>query len=128
MPAYFGPFSPRKFTQPQLFAVLALRQFFKLDYRGTVAGLAEWQDLRNVLGISPEAQYSTLIHAEERLLKMWLAPCSTYRSNRLRAPGCLNELTTRPNSTPATPPAWRPALQDQPPRCLLPQLPPPLLA
>lgn len=78
MPEYSGPHSPRKFTQPQLFAILALRQFFKLDYRGTVARLAEWQDLRDVLGIQCVPHFSTLIHAEKRLLKSTSLPgCST---------------------------------------------------
>ncbi len=34
LPDYSSPFSPRKFTQPQLLTMLALRQFFKLDYHG----------------------------------------------------------------------------------------------
>jgi hypothetical protein len=66
---YSSPFSPRKFTQPQLFACLALRQFFKLDYRGTVQRLAEWAELREVLGLQTVPDFSTLIYAEKRLLK-----------------------------------------------------------
>lgn len=69
LPDYSGPFSPRKFTQPQLFTMLALRQFFKLDYRGTVARLAEWKELRDVLDIGQVPDFTTLIHAEKRLLK-----------------------------------------------------------
>ncbi len=34
--AYSHPNSPKTLTQPQLFAILALRQFFKTDYRGGV--------------------------------------------------------------------------------------------
>jgi hypothetical protein len=66
---YSSPFSPRKFTQPQLFACLALRQFFKLDYRGTVQRLAEWAELRATLGLEAVPDFSTLIYAEKRLLK-----------------------------------------------------------
>ena len=69
MPDYASPFSPRKFTQPQLFTMLALRQFFKLDYRGTVVRLAEWEELREVLSIEGTPHFTTLIHAEKRLLK-----------------------------------------------------------
>ncbi len=34
LPAYSNRFSRRDFTQPQLFALLALKQFLKTDYRG----------------------------------------------------------------------------------------------
>ena len=75
---YSSPFSPRKFTQPQLFACLALRQFFKLDYRGTVQRLAEWAELRAVLELEQVPDFSTLIYAEKRLLKkMASRPCLT---------------------------------------------------
>jgi hypothetical protein len=69
LPDYSSPFSPKKFTQPQLLTMLALRQFFKLDYRGTVARLAEWKELREVLQIERVPEFTTLIHAEKRLLK-----------------------------------------------------------
>ncbi len=78
LPDYSSPFSPRKFTQPQLLTMLALRQFFKLDYRGTVARLCEWGELRQVLGIERVPEFTTLIHAEKRLLKSRRSPrCST---------------------------------------------------
>ena len=66
------PKSPHKFTQPQLFAMLVLKQFFKLDYRGTVAWLSKWSELREALGIRRIPHYSTLCYAEERLLKRGL--------------------------------------------------------
>lgn len=74
LPPYSSPFSPKKFTQPQLATILALRQFFKLDYRGTVARLTEWKELRDVLGLTEVPTFTTLIHAEKRLLKSrsWL--------------------------------------------------------
>jgi len=34
LPTYAHRFSPHKFTQHQLFACLALKTFFKTDYRG----------------------------------------------------------------------------------------------
>ena len=62
-------FAPRKFTQPQLFAVLALRHFLHLDYRGIVQLLHEWSDVRAALGLQAVPTYSTLCRAELRLLK-----------------------------------------------------------
>ena len=65
---YAHRFSPHKFTQPQLFAILALRQFLRTDYRGMVQLLSEWSDLRQVLGLRSVPNYSTLCYAEERFL------------------------------------------------------------
>ncbi len=41
LPRYAHKFSRRDFTCPQLFAILVLRKFFKTDYRGVIAILAE---------------------------------------------------------------------------------------
>ena len=67
--AYSHPNSPRKFTQGQLFAMLVLREFFRMDYRGLVIWLERWQELRAVLGLKQIPHYSTLCYAEDRLLK-----------------------------------------------------------
>ena len=69
LPEYSCAKSPHKFTQPQLFAILALKQFFKLDYRGVVEWLSKWKELRDVLGLQRVPHYSTLCYAEARLLK-----------------------------------------------------------
>ena len=69
LPAYSHRYSPRKFTQAQLFALLALKQFFKLDYRGLVTWVGEWAELRQALGLNSVLHYSTLCYAEQRLLK-----------------------------------------------------------
>ena len=69
LPAYSHKFSRRDFTQHQLFALLVLKQFFKTDYRGIVQMLAEWSDLRVLLGLSKLPHYSTLKYAHDRLLK-----------------------------------------------------------
>ncbi len=66
---YSCPKSPRKYTQPQLFAILVLRQFFGVDYRGVVEWLKRWSELREVLGLRRVPHYSTLCYAERRLLK-----------------------------------------------------------
>ncbi len=69
LPAYSCDVSRRDFTQHQLFAMLLLREFFHLDYRGVVAMLSEWSDLRQALGLKKVPHYSTLCYAEQRLLK-----------------------------------------------------------
>ena len=38
---YAHKYSPKKFTQPQLFACLVLKTFFKTDYRGIVIYLED---------------------------------------------------------------------------------------
>ena len=68
-PKYAHRFAPKKYTQPQLFAILALRKFFRSDYRGVVVRLREWSELREVLGLCEVPDHSTLCYAERRLLK-----------------------------------------------------------
>ena len=69
LPAYSSARSRRDYTQHQLFAVLALRQFFRADYRGIVAILADSSDLRAALGLAKVPSFSTLAYAARRLLK-----------------------------------------------------------
>ncbi len=69
---YASRFSKKDFTQPQLFAMLVLRQFFKTDYRGIVQMLRDLSDLRRVLRLKKIPHYSTLCYAEQRLLKKGL--------------------------------------------------------
>ena len=40
IPRYAHPCSPHKFTQRQIFAILVLWEFPKLDYRGVIERLA----------------------------------------------------------------------------------------
>lgn len=68
LPAYGSPFSRHDYTRPQLFALLALRQFLRTDYRGIVTLAAEWRELREALRLSRVPHYSTLAHAAPRLL------------------------------------------------------------
>ncbi|HUW58511.1 MAG TPA: transposase [Planctomycetota bacterium] len=72
LPLYASRFSKKDFTQPQLFAMLVLRQFFKTDYRGIVQMLHDLSDLRRVLRLKKVPHYSTLCYAEQRLLKKGL--------------------------------------------------------
>jgi hypothetical protein len=74
LPAYSSKFSRQDFTQQQLLAILVLQQFLKTDYRGMVALLADWSDLRRVLKLPKVPHYSTLCYAHQRLLKKGLSP------------------------------------------------------
>jgi hypothetical protein len=69
VPDYSSKFSPRRYTQPQLLALLALREFLKVDYRGLVALLRDWSDLRAALGLDRVPNFSTLQRAARRLLE-----------------------------------------------------------
>ena len=70
---YSSPFSPKTFTQPQLFTILVLRQFFKTDYRGITEILTDFSDLQRALELKKIPHYSTLCYAEQRLLKKGLS-------------------------------------------------------
>jgi hypothetical protein len=76
LPTYASPFSKKEFTQPQLFAMLVLRQFFRTDYRGMVQYLADWTDLQEVLHLQKIPHFTTLQKAEQRLIKKGLLPAS----------------------------------------------------
>ena len=69
MPAYSSKFSRKDFTQHQLFALLALKTFFKTDYRGLIQMLVDFRELRDDLGLEKIPHYSTLCKALQRLLK-----------------------------------------------------------
>ena len=69
LPDYSCRKSPHKFTQPQLFAMLVLKQFFKRDYRGTVEWLSKWSELRSALSLKKVPHFRTLHEAAKRLLK-----------------------------------------------------------
>jgi len=73
LPDYARPKSPRKFTQPQLLACLIVKEFAGKDYRGMQVMLAEWSDLRNVLGLTQAPHFTTLCQAARRLLCQPLA-------------------------------------------------------
>jgi hypothetical protein len=69
LPAYSSKYSRKDFTQHQLFAVLAVKAFLKTDYRGVVAVLDDFAELRADLGLKKVPDHSTLCYAEARLLK-----------------------------------------------------------
>jgi hypothetical protein len=82
LPAYSCKFSRRDFTQHQLFALLALKTFFKTDYRGLIQMLEDFAELRQDLGLDKVPHYSTLCYAEQRLLKKGTSSCSSSRPPR----------------------------------------------
>lgn len=70
LPAYSSKFSRKDFTQHQLFACLALKTFFKTDYRGLVAQLADHAELRQVLALRSVPHFTTPQKASRRLLRL----------------------------------------------------------
>jgi hypothetical protein len=85
LPAYSSKFSRQDYTQPQLFALLALKTFFKTDYRGVIAMLEDFAELRQDLGLAGLPHYSTLCYAAKRLLKKGSSSCSSTRPPRAAA-------------------------------------------
>ena len=69
LPEYSHEFSPKKFTQHQLFACLVLKSFLKTDYRGVVQFLKDCQSLQEVIGLQRVPHFTTLQKAARRLLK-----------------------------------------------------------
>lgn len=73
LPRYAHRYSPKKFTQPQLFACLVLKTFLKTDYRGLAAHLQDNSDLRTTLGLAAVPHFTTVQKAGQRLLRQPLA-------------------------------------------------------
>ena len=76
VPAYPSKFARRTYTQHQLFALLAVRAFLRLDYRGAEQLARDWSDLRAALGLAAAPDHTTLKRAADRLLeKKGPTPC-----------------------------------------------------
>jgi hypothetical protein len=84
LPPYSARTSRHDYTQAQLFALLALKQFLRTDYRGVVTPAAEWSDLRRALRLTKVPHYSTPCYAERRLVKG--GPSLDFRPPASRAP------------------------------------------
>jgi hypothetical protein len=67
---YSHKFSPKKYTRPQLFACLVLKEFEKKDYRGVTALLEDCSDLRTAIGLKCVPHFTTLQKASCRLLRI----------------------------------------------------------
>lgn len=70
LPRYPHKFSPKLYTQPQLFACLVLKTFFHTDYRGIVQLLADLPELVRTLGLEAVPPFTTLHKAARRLLRL----------------------------------------------------------
>lgn len=62
--------------------MLALKTFFKTDYRGIAQLLTDLADLRTDLGLTKVPHYSTLCYAAGRLLKRGRLRASFWASRR----------------------------------------------
>jgi hypothetical protein len=65
---YAHRFSPKKFTQPQLFACLVLKEFLQLDYRKLAAVLGDCPELAAAIDLKSVPHYTTFQKTAARLL------------------------------------------------------------
>ena len=74
--AYAHRYSPKKFTQPQLFACLVLKAQLKTAYRGVTAFLDDLPQLQPCVELKKVPHFTTLQKASVRLLRnqhvLWL--------------------------------------------------------
>ena len=68
LPAYSHRYSPKKFTQHQLFACLVLKDFYNLTYRGVVGLLIDGDSLTQAIALKKVPHFTTLQKAADRLL------------------------------------------------------------
>jgi len=68
LPMYSHRFSPKKFTLPQLLAILVLKKFFKTDYRGITVLLQDFPQLAKTLKLKSVPHYTTIQKAAKRIL------------------------------------------------------------
>ena len=73
LPQFARRFSPKKFTQPQLFVCLVLKIFFKTDYRSIEAILNDSNDLCKTFDLNTVPHFTTLQKASIRLLQLEVA-------------------------------------------------------
>jgi len=66
---YTHPCSPKKFTQPQLFACLVLKTFLRTDYRGLARFLDDLPDLRRTIDLKRTPHFTAFQKASHRLLR-----------------------------------------------------------
>lgn len=69
LPAYAHKYSPKKFTLPQLFACLTLKEFLQLDYRKLATTLMDSPSWVEVLGLKQVPHFTTFQKAAKRLLR-----------------------------------------------------------
>src|SRR6266498_5003685 len=67
VPAYSHRFSPQRFTQPQLLAILCLMRYEDWTFREAEVRLAEHRELRRALRLRRVPDYTTLCRFLARL-------------------------------------------------------------
>jgi hypothetical protein len=70
LPQYAHRYSPKKFTQPQLFACLVLKEFLQLDYRKLAGLLTDAPELCSAIDLTVVPHFTTFQKAARRLLRM----------------------------------------------------------
>ncbi|MCJ7691990.1 MAG: IS5 family transposase [Sedimentisphaerales bacterium] len=73
LPKYAHRYSPKKFTQPQLFVCLVLKIFYQTDYRGIASILADSTDICKVFDLKTVPHFTTLQKAAKKLLRFAVA-------------------------------------------------------
>jgi len=106
LPAYSHPFSPQRFTQPQLLAILCLMRYQDWTFRATEVHLAEHGELRRALQLRVVPDYSTLyrfmLRVKERVIREALAEV-VRRLQRRRANSRQEGATVAVDATGLTP-------------------------
>ena len=74
LPPHSSKFSRKDFTQHQLAALLAVKQFLGVGYRGLAAYLRDWAELRDALGLRKVPHFTTAQKALARLEKKTPTP------------------------------------------------------
>jgi len=69
LPAYGHKFSPKTFTQHQLFACLVLKTFLRTDYRGLASFLSDCPNLCEAIELDRVPHFTTFQKAARRLLR-----------------------------------------------------------
>ncbi len=91
VPAYSHRFSPQRFTQPQLLAILCLMRYEDWTFRAAEVRLAEHGELSRVLELQAVPDYSTLfrfmLRVEEQAIGQVLAEVVRRFQSRKPAPG-----------------------------------------
>jgi hypothetical protein len=91
VPPYGHRFSPQRFTQPQLLAILCLMRYEDWTFRAAEVRLAEHGELRRALELQAVPDYSTLfrfmLRVEEQLIAQVLAEVVRRFQSPKPAPG-----------------------------------------
>jgi hypothetical protein len=69
LPAYSHLYSPKKFTQHQLFACLVLKAFLKIDYRGLATILKDSPNWCEAIALEKIPHWTTFQKAAQRLIR-----------------------------------------------------------